>query len=382
MPPMTTDPRPAPRPSASPAPSRSVPTFPRVPSTQVPPTRFADAPAHVRDSLHGLAAGDAFGAQFFVPELAAGLRRRQLPPTPWPWTDDTEMAASVVDVLLRHGTVDGPVLLGAFAARHDFDRGYGPAMNRMLRLVREGGDGPALAAALFDGQGSWGNGAAMRVAPLGAWFRDEPLRAAAEAARSARVTHTHPDAVAGAVAVAVAAAYAARRDERRPPVALLEAVAALVPSGPVHTGLAEAAALLAAARPACPGTGVPPGTEAGTDTDTEADADADAEEARLAARLLGNGSRVSAVDTVPFALWCAARHLDDYAAALWACSAAGGDVDTTCAIVGGVVAARTGYQSVPAAWRAAIEPLPRWLSHGRGPRRGDDDGPAHDRVAW
>ena len=33
---------------------------------------------------------------------------------------------------------------------------------------------------------------------------------------------------------------------------------------------------------------------------------------------LGNGSAVSAPDTVPFALWCAARHLGSYEAALWA----------------------------------------------------------------
>ncbi|RLK61139.1 ADP-ribosylglycohydrolase [Actinokineospora cianjurensis] len=55
-----------------------------------------------------------------------------------------------------------------------------------------------------------GNGAAMRVAPLGAWFADDLARAAAEAALSATVTHTHPEAVAGAIAVAIAAAVATR----------------------------------------------------------------------------------------------------------------------------------------------------------------------------
>ncbi|WP_324612894.1 ADP-ribosylglycohydrolase family protein [Streptomyces sp. SBT349] len=49
---------------------------------------------------------------------------------------------------------------------------------------------------LFHGQGSWGKGAAMRVASSGAWFAVDVVEAAAPAGRSARVTPTHPEAVA------------------------------------------------------------------------------------------------------------------------------------------------------------------------------------------
>jgi ADP-ribosylglycohydrolase len=73
--------------------------------------------------------------------------------------------------------------------------------------------------------------------------------------------------------------------------------------------------------------------------------------------VLGSGYRVIASDTVPFALWCAARHLDDYAEALWATVAGLGDRDTTCAIVGGIVALSAGRASIPADWLAAREPL-------------------------
>src|SRR5262245_24425657 len=55
---------------------------------------------------------------------------------------------------------------------------------------------------LVDGPGSWGNGAAMRVAPPGAFFAGDPAEAAWQAALSATVTHTHPEAVAGAIAAA------------------------------------------------------------------------------------------------------------------------------------------------------------------------------------
>jgi hypothetical protein len=70
------------------------------------------------------------------------------------------MACSVYLALAAHHAIDQDFLAASFARRHDFDRGYGPATGRMLRLVREGGDWRSLAARLFDGSGSWGNGAA------------------------------------------------------------------------------------------------------------------------------------------------------------------------------------------------------------------------------
>ncbi|WP_160311584.1 ADP-ribosylglycohydrolase family protein, partial [Streptacidiphilus melanogenes] len=77
--------------------------------------------------------------------------------------------------------------------------------------------------------------------------------------------------------------------------------------------------------------------------------------------VLGRGQAVRAGDTVPFALWSAAQHLDDLPGALWSTAAGLGDVDTTCAITGGVVAARTGLGAVPAEWMSRREPLPEWV---------------------
>ncbi|MFJ6616132.1 ADP-ribosylglycohydrolase family protein [Kitasatospora sp. NPDC091335] len=129
----------------------------------------------------------------------------------------------------------------------------------------------------------------------------------------------------------MAAAYAVRARTR--PVAperFLESVADLTPDGPVRDGLTEARELLA--QP----------------------------DFRVAAQVLGNGSRTSAADTVPYALWCAARNLADYRTALWEAIAAGGDMDTVAAVTGGAVAAHTGTGGIPRAWLAAREPLPGW----------------------
>lgn len=83
-------------------------------------------------------------------------------------------------------------------------------------------------------------------------------------------------------------------------------------------------------------------------------------DATTVAAVLGCGRRTSAHDTVPFALWSAARSLDDYERAFWTTAQVGGDVDTTCAIVGGVLGAR-GDEVLPAAWLARTEASPAWL---------------------
>lgn len=284
-----------------------------------------------RASLTGLSVGDALGSQFFVPDNYPLLRHRELPPGVWQWTDDTEMACSVVAVLARHGRVDQDDLAASFARHHEFDRGYGPGVNRLLRLIREGGDWRELAAGLFNGQGSWGNGAAMRVAPLGAWYAGDAEQATHQAEISAYPTHQHREAVAGAMAVAGAAALVADPAGPPPPGALLDAVVDLVPRSAVQAGLRRARGML------------------------------DYDDAGTVAAVLGCGRRTTAHDTVPFALWSAMRHLADFETAFWNTAQVGGDVDTTCAIVGGVLGAGR-WGAPPGDWLARTEPLPAWLT--------------------
>lgn len=289
----------------------------------------ADRIQRAHASLRGLAVGDALGSQFFVPANYPSLQARTVPPGPWQWTDDTEMACSVLAVLATHGRVDQDALAESFATHHDFDRGYGPAVNRMLRLVREGADWRELAAALFNGQGSWGNGAAMRIAPLGAWYAGDAEQATHQAEISAYTTHQHREAVAGAMAVAAAAALVADPAGPREPDRLLAQVVALVPRSAVQAGLRRARDML------------------------------DFDDPVTVAAVLGCGRRTSAHDTVPFALWAAASNLASFEQAFWVTAQAGGDVDTTCAIVGGVVAAREAG-APPAEWQGQTEQLPDW----------------------
>jgi ADP-ribosylglycohydrolase len=283
--------------------------------------------------MRGLALGDAFGETWLLrpaAEMEIAVAERQWNEAPWPWTDDTAMALSLLRILDQHGHVDQDALAEAFAGDYAADpyRSYGPSMHQVLRAIGQGEAWATVTRRQFDGMGSWGNGAAMRVAPLGAWFADDLDAVATEAVRSAAVTHAHDEAIAGTVAVAVAAALSVNGVSGSE---LVAAVAARVPDGEVASRLRRATKIAPSADP------------------------------RHVAAMLGCGQEISAVDTVPYAIWCAAGNLDDLTEALWTTALAGGDVDTTCAIVGGIVAGRTGLSGVPADWWEACEPLPAWV---------------------
>lgn len=259
------------------------------------------------------------------------IAARRVPKPPWRYTDDTEMAVSIVEVLEELGAIDQDILARRFTHRMEPARGYGEGAYKVLTGVLEGRDWRSLTRSGFHGQGSFGNGAAMRVAPLGAFFADAELtHVALQARRSAEVTHAHHEGIAGAIAIAVAAALAWRSRDSRAALGCewIAEVGASVPPGYTRDAIAEALAL------------------APTASIIEA------------AKALGNGSGVTAPDTVPLCLWVAAHRSHDFVEALWCTVAALGDRDTTCAIVGGILAGRLGASQIPRSWRKAREPLP------------------------
>lgn len=292
------------------------------------PADHADRLARAARSLDGLSVGDAFCAQFFMPEVyARHFASRTAPPGEWGYTDDTEMALGILEVLTRRGQIDQYDVAATFARRYVADtyRGYGPAAHGILGAIHGGTPWRNVSHAAFGGTGSMGNGGAMRVAPIGAYFADDLDRVVREADLSAEVTHAHPEGRAGAVAVAVAAAVAFSA-ERIGQGDLLRAAVERTPDGRTREGLEIA-------------------LELGPNAAIE-----------RATRRLGNGSKVTAPDTVPLSLWLADRCRDHFTDALWAVLTAGGDVDTVGAIVGGVVAGCSAT-TIPPAWLASREPL-------------------------
>jgi ADP-ribosylglycohydrolase len=283
-------------------------------------------------SLDGLSVGDAFGeCSFSHPVVTERLRLREAPPPPWFFTDDTVMARSIVRCLQRDGHIDQDALAEAFASEYAADptRGYGGMAHRILQAIGNGAYWRSAAGQAFNGQGSHGNGGAMRAAPVGAYFWDDIAETIAQAKASAEVTHAHEDGQTGAIAVALAAGWMVHGGAAcgKPSHALIRFVLEHLPQTETFFRLRKALEIPLEADP------------------------------RTAASVLGNGSQVIASDTVPFCLWCAARHPKDYEGALWSTAAVFGDCDTNCAIVGGIVALAAGRERIPKDWLNAREPL-------------------------
>lgn len=276
-------------------------------------------------SLEGLSVADALASWYEFAKhdiIERVVRTRQLPPVEWRWTDDTAMACSIVACLREFGAIDQDWLADHFAANYERKRGYGRSMRALIQRIRDGASWREETHTFFNGAGSYGNGGAMRVAPLGAYFADDLDRLMEQARLATEVTHAHPEGIVGAQAVALAAAHALNPQHD----SLFEAVIPYLPASNVRTGIIAAQ-------------------------------DHDFASAREAAAWLGNGTNVSAQDTVPYTIWCANRYMDNYEQAIWATLSGGGDCDTTCAIVGGIVVLRTGIEAIPQAWRDRREPL-------------------------
>lgn len=148
-------------------------------------------------------------------------------------------------MLNESGRIEQDALARLFGVRYRKDprRGYGGTAHDILQKIHLGLPWREVSAEVFGGGGSMGNGAAMRVAPLGAWFADDLKRVASEARASAEVTHFHPEGQAGAIAIAVASAWAHRwRESRMPARQLFDVVLDHTPAARCdsHVGSASA----------------------------------------------------------------------------------------------------------------------------------------------
>jgi poly(ADP-ribose) glycohydrolase ARH3 len=281
-----------------------------------------------RGALLGTFAGDALGMPFegappaAIPERLVMLDARLGRGT---YTDDTEMAIALAESLLERGGIDARALGRAFADAHDPRRGYGPGTTEVLRLVRSGVHPHAAAGSLFGGEGSQGNGAAMRVAPVAVRYAGDRAALAKAARGSARVTHAHPLAVDAAVVQATAIAAALVGE------APLEAALAAATTAELKGRLIKAARLL----------------------------DSRPQPAEAAAAL---GNQPTGHESVPVAIYSAAAH-DSVEAATTFAVRCGGDTDTIGAMAGAIAAARAGATAIPSGWLEALEDGPKGRSH-------------------
>ncbi|MFO8075035.1 MAG: ADP-ribosylglycohydrolase family protein [Egibacteraceae bacterium] len=281
-------------------------------------------------ALLGTLLGDAVGAPSegaAATSLAkAGQRvERALAAAPLRYTDDTQLALALGEHLRDHPLVEHDALAEGILAVLEPWRGYGGGMLALVEEWRRGRPTDEAATAIFP-DGSFGNGAAMRIAPVGVRWADEPWQLANVAARSASLTHAHPLGVDAAVAQATAVGVATTRGRFGADEVAYVAARAQQPA------LGE---LLRAARSLL----------------ADHDADADAAVGTVAEVL---GTDVAAQRSVPTAIWAAAAAADT-AEAVTLALALGGDVDTIAAMAGAIRGAADGATTLPEAWLAAVE---------------------------
>ena len=283
-----------------------------------------------RKSLEGLSIGDCFGETFFgEPEdVAKKISNRQIKPAPWHFTDDTIMSICIYKTLEKFGHIRQYELSKLFGLNYlkDCRRGYGGTAHSILQALGRGDDWRKISSEVFDGMGSMGNGAAMRAAPIGAYFFDDVDETVRQARFSAEITHFNEEGIAGAIAVALAAALAVNYKNgayTRTGNDFILDVAKKVPESNTKYKI-----------------------EAGQRVEKSSSIE-------FAVSALGNGLSVMAQDTVPIAIWCVSHFLDNDEEALWKAVSALGDRDTICAIVGGIVVLNS--DNYPSEWKLAAE---------------------------
>jgi len=131
------------------------------------------------------------------------------------FTDDTEMTLALAVSLIECGTLDPrhcAVTYARFFAGEQ-RRGYGPAVSKVLQMLCEGADYRTTGRAVYP-EGSFANGGAMRIAPVGLAFRNATDTVLRHSVKSALLsTHVHPEAVEGAFIQAMAVSILARTAE-------------------------------------------------------------------------------------------------------------------------------------------------------------------------
>ncbi|MDE6641509.1 MAG: ADP-ribosylglycohydrolase family protein [Acetatifactor sp.] len=292
--------------------------------------KLEDRIKYAKRALDGIALGDCFGQTFFVPDKIAcqRIKNREILNESWYFTDDTVMAIGIYRILEKYGKIDQDELAKIFAENYalDWHRGYGGTAHSILRGIGEGRDWREVASGAFDGMGSMGNGGAMRVAPIGAYFADDMDKVLHYARASAEVTHAHIEGIAGAMAAAAASALLLNKKLGRyfgEGEAFLRDVADKLPESDTKYKILSAVSIK---------------KECSIDFVVSA---------------LGNGMMLTAQDTVPFCLWCAAHFYESVEEALWTAVSALGDRDTICAIVGGMVSLYA--DELPQQWLSHME---------------------------
>ncbi len=279
-------------------------------------------------ALIGTGLGDGLGAPFEgwlrvkPQEIEVMAERREV----LTYTDDTHMMIGMAESLIRTNGFDGEDMARTFIRNYELEpfRGYGPGPPHIFRLIRAGEAWDGAAQKLYYG-GSYGNGSAMRIAPIGVFYHDNPDGLREIAHKSSQITHAHKLGKEGAALQAYAIALAINLEPHLvfEHIGFLGKLIDYVDDGVYRQKLNRIKELLA----------VPDKAEV--------------------AHELGNG--IEAFNSVPTAIYSFLAQPNSFVEAVLYAISLGGDTDTIGAMTGAISGAYLGIESIPDSWRNKLE---------------------------
>jgi len=279
-------------------------------------------------ALVGTGVGDSLGAPFEgccevkLEEIEAIAERQEV----LTYTDDTHMMIGVAESLIRNRGFDGEDMAHTFIKNYELEpfRGYGPGPPRIFGLIRARAAWDEVAQGLYH-SGSYGSGSAMRIAPIGVFYHDNPAMLREVAYKSSQITHAHQLGKEGAALQAYAIALVTNLE---PGLAFdrgdfLAKLLSYVTDGVYQEKLNRIEALLSQ----------PDGGRVIIE--------------------LGNG--IEAFNSVPTAIYSFLSQPHSFAQAILYAISLGGDTDTIGAMTGAISGAYLGFESIPSRWENKLE---------------------------
>ncbi|NIN53605.1 MAG: hypothetical protein GTN80_10900 [Nitrososphaeria archaeon] len=244
------------------------------------------------------------------------------------YTDDTEMMIGVAESLIENRGFDGERMAQRFINNYNAYRGYGFGPSRVFSWIKSGEAWNKASERLFD-SGSYGNGGAMRISPIGLYYCEDPEKLRSIANQASQITHAHELGKEGATLQAYAVALAVNNDPHSSPLVPCSYLRRMIEftENAVYKRKLKCVEMLLGER---------------------------TDRSRVVAEL-GNG--IEAFNSVPTAIYSFLSHPDSFEEAVVYAVGLGGDTDTLGAMTGAVSGAYHGIDSIPDRWRNRLENL-------------------------
>ena len=275
-------------------------------------------------SILGSVIGDSWGASYEGRYYPVDVEDFQF--VGGNYTDDSEMMKGVLESLLATaGKFDGAHMANRFVENYDYRRGYGANATSVLMQIKDGQPWDRPAKESFYGAGSFGNGAAMRICPVGLLFHNELTTLESIADQVSAITHTHSLGKQGALLQAYAVALAVQEDPRSfEPVDFVKKLCSLKLSRVYLQKLERIETYLSSSPPID----------------------------RIISQL---GVNITAQESVPIAIYNFLSNATNFYEVLYSSIRCGGDTDTIACMSGALAGAFLGIEKIPKEWVGILE---------------------------